>query len=58
MRCLITDIQVTAAFHSPQTLTGELLVHSALDVLIQELVADVYSLVIHPLVRLVGVEVC
>ena len=39
MRCLITDEQITATLHPPHTLAGELH-HRALDVLIQDLVAD------------------
>ena len=55
---MVTDEQVPAALDPPQTLADELLVHSALDVLIQKLVAHRHSLVIDPLVGFVGAKVC
>ena len=55
---MVTDEQIATALYPPQTLAGELLVHGALDVLIQKLIADVHSLVIDPLVGFVGAKVC
>ena len=55
---MVTDEQVATAIYPAQTFAGQLLVDGVLNVLIQELVANRYRLVIHPLVRLVGIKVC
>ena len=40
VRPLIADEQITSRFHLPQTFPGELLVHSAFDVKIEELICE------------------
>jgi len=53
---LIADMQITAILYTPQPLAGELIVHGALDVPIQELVAPRHRHPIDPLVCLVHAE--
>jgi hypothetical protein len=56
-RALVAHLEVTAVIHSLEALPHELLVYSAFDIPVQQLVAWVNCLLIHPLVSLVGREV-
>jgi hypothetical protein len=56
-RRLVVDDQISATLNPPQTLPGELRIHGALDVFIQELIAHLNWVGLNPLICFVGAEI-